>query len=410
MRLRHGRGTPSFLDGLRRTGNSGGATLLRGFWSEVTFLGADVVSGVEGLQVDGSERAVLFEVGGPVDKLVLAAELFFDVAEADGYVLDFDWIEGLAAGGVGDLLEDFVAFVFAGADVGADGVDDGVGALAHFDGVGLFGAAVVVVAVGDEDEGAAYGSLLVEGEHLVAAGFVERVEEGGASAGAEFADALIEKIDVIGEALGDVGFDVEAFDEGAVVEVENLEEELDGGVLLELETLTDGAGGVEHDADAEGKIGLLAEAEDSFGGTAVVEEAEVFATQAGDEAAFLIGDGEDEIDFVDLNDDGGRGFFLVGGLRLRRSGAGCGGLGFGGLISCGSRCRWGRGLRVERSGEGEQENGGLQPGRAGESAKYSHFKHSIELRECPSLLLRGTYRVRQGGGIGCPLACGSGGG
>ena len=49
-------------------------------------------------------------------------------------------------------LEDVVALVFAGADVGADGVDDGVGALAHLDGVGLLDAAVVVVAVGDEDE------------------------------------------------------------------------------------------------------------------------------------------------------------------------------------------------------------------------------------------------------------------
>ncbi len=57
-------------------------------------------------------------------------------------------------------LEDVVALVFAGADVGADGVDDGFGALAHLDGVGLEGAAVVVVAVGDEDEGLADGDRL----------------------------------------------------------------------------------------------------------------------------------------------------------------------------------------------------------------------------------------------------------
>ncbi len=66
--------------------------------------------------------------------------------------------------------------------------------------------------------------------------------------------------------------------------VEDLEEELDGGVLLELEALADGAGGVEHDADAQGEIGLLGEAEDGGGRAAVVEQAEVLALEAGDEA------------------------------------------------------------------------------------------------------------------------------
>ena len=286
--------------------------LLGGLGGEVALLGADLVAGVVGLEVDGAEGAVLLEVGGAVDERVLAAELFLDVAEADGDVFDAGGVEGLAAGGLGDRREDFVALVFAGADVGADGVDDGVGALAHLDGVGLLGAAVVVVAVGDEDDGAADGASLVEGEHLVAAGLVERVEESGAAAGTELADALVEEIDVVGEVLGDVGLDVEAFDEGAVVDVEDLEEELDGGVLLELEALADGARRVEHDADAEGEIGLLGEAEDSFGRTAIVEEAEVLALEAGDEAALLVGDGEDEIDFVDLDLDGRDGLVLVG--------------------------------------------------------------------------------------------------
>ncbi len=69
---------------------------------EVAFFGADLVAGVEGLEVDGAEGAVLFEVGGAVDEEVLAAELFFDVVEADGYVFDAGGVEGLAAGGVGD--------------------------------------------------------------------------------------------------------------------------------------------------------------------------------------------------------------------------------------------------------------------------------------------------------------------
>src|SRR5215469_16219812 len=291
---------------------------------EVAFAGSDVEARIKGLEVECAESSVLFEVGWAIDERVLAAQFFLDVVEPGGYVLDFDWEEGLAASGFGDGFEDVVTLVFAGADVRADGVDDGLGALTHLDGVGLLGAGVIVVAVGDEDEGAADGSVLLEGEHLVAAGLVERVVERGASAGTELADALVEEIDVIGEALRDVSFDVEAFDEGAVIAVHDLEEELDGGVLLKLEALTDGTGGVEHDADTEGQVGLLLESEDGFGRKLIVEKAEVLALQAGDEAALLVGDGEDEVDLVDLHLDGGDSF--VGTLRC-------------GLLGCGYRWR-----------------------------------------------------------------------
>ena len=271
------------------------------------------------MEVDGAEGAVHLEVGGGVDEGVLAAELFLDVAEAYGYVLYLHWEEGAPTGGVGDFFEDLVAFVFAGADVGADGVDDGLGALALLDGVAHAGAAVVVVTVGDENEGAADGDFVAEGKHLLVAGLVESVEQGGAAAGAEFADALIEEVDVVGEGLGDVGLDIEALNEGAVVDVQHLEEEFDGGVLLELEALADRAGSVEHDADAEGEIGLLLEVLYGCGWGAVIEQTEVFAMEAGDEAAFLIGDGEDEIDFVDLDFDGrDRLFELRGSVGGRR--------------------------------------------------------------------------------------------
>ena len=283
---------------------------------EVAFLGSDLVTGVEGLEVDGSECAVLFEVGGAVDEGVLAAELFLDVAEADGYVLDLDGEEGAAASGVGDLLEDLVAFVFAGADVGADGVDDGFGALALLDGVAHTGSAVVVVAVGDKDEGAANGSGLLQRKHLVATGFVESVEESGTATGTESADALIQEVNVVSEVLGDISLDVEAFNKGAVVAVKYLKKELDSGVLLELEALTNGTRGVEHDADTQRKIGLLGEAEYGKRRTAIIEQAEVLALEAGNELALLVGDGEDEIDFVDLDFDG------LGGLLLRGLSAG----------------------------------------------------------------------------------------
>src|SRR6266566_3359785 len=103
----------------RKTTAESPQVLLDGAGGEVALLGADVVAGVGGLEVDGTEGAVHLEVCRAIDEVVLASELFFDVAETDGYVLKPGGVEGLAAGGLGDLPEDVVAFVFAGADVGA---------------------------------------------------------------------------------------------------------------------------------------------------------------------------------------------------------------------------------------------------------------------------------------------------
>ena len=61
--------------------------------------------------------------------------------------------------------------------------------------------------------------------------------------------------------------------------------------------------GVEHDADTQRQVGLLGEAKDLDRGAAIVEQAEVFTLQAGDEAALFIRDGEDEVDLVDPDDD-----------------------------------------------------------------------------------------------------------
>ncbi len=122
--------------------------------------------------------------------------------------------------------------------------------------------------------------------------------------------------------------------------MEDLEEELDGGLLLELEALADGAGGVEHDADAQGQVGLLGEADDGVGRLAVVEQAEVLLLEAGDEVAVLVGDGEDEVDFVDADDDGTvMGSGRVGpvcGRCCRSCGAGVLGCGRGGCGAAGA--------------------------------------------------------------------------
>ena len=352
--------------------------------SEVARVDADLIATVEGLEVDRAKGTVILEGRRAVDQGVLAAELFFNFVEAGGYVLDADGVECLTAGGFGDNAEYLVAPAFAGTDVGADAVDDGLGALAHLDGIGLLEAAVVVVAVGDDDEDTADGTFFSKGEHLVMAGPVEGIEERRAAARAELADPLIEQRDVVGEALRDVDLDVKALDEGEVAAMKYLTQELDGGVLLELEALADRTGGVQHDADAEGEIGLLGEGEDRDRGVAVVEQAEVLAFEAGDEAAFFVGNGEDEVYFVGLHFDGGDGPARgrcrgVGDLGLRRGGHGL---------------RRGAGLRLDcrlrRWRQNRHREGGLP-------SSYS------SLRSCGSLGVGryGAEEESEDGGGGC---------
>src|SRR6185312_4168557 len=137
---------------------------------------------------------------------------------------DLHGIERLSAGRLGDVLQHIVSLVAAGADVGADGIDDGVGALAHLDGVALLRSAVVVIAVGDENQGAAHRARLGKIQHLVAAGLVESVIERRTAAGPQLADSLVQQVDIIGKSLGNIGRNIEALDEGSVVEVQDLQQ------------------------------------------------------------------------------------------------------------------------------------------------------------------------------------------
>ena len=175
--------------------------------------------------------------------------------------------EDLSAGVLRELGENLVALAAAGGPVGADGVDDGFGALAHFDGFIEVDAALVVVAVGDEDHGFADRFLSARGiEQLVSAGGIDGVVHRGAAAGAEAIDAGFERIDVVGPVGVDVGSDVEAHHKGAIASgLENLKEELDCRLLFELEAGTDGGAGVDDDADTKRQIDLLAERGDFAG-------------------------------------------------------------------------------------------------------------------------------------------------
>src|ERR1035441_10024815 len=103
--------------------------------SEISLLGTHLVSPVSAVEIDSAECAVVLEVGRGVVERVLAAQLFFNTLEAGGHFLNRGREEDLAAGRLGHVAENFLALAAARGPIGADGVDDGFGALGHFDGV-----------------------------------------------------------------------------------------------------------------------------------------------------------------------------------------------------------------------------------------------------------------------------------
>src|SRR5712691_13564826 len=133
-----------------------GGDVVVGF-GELAAASADLVAIVFGdLDADFVVLAVDDIIGGDVGDGVLVAELVADILEGLIEVVDVIGEEGAAAGFLGDIVQDFVAFGevrlavggFFGVGLGelnplragANGVDDHAGALGHLNG---FGAGVI---------------------------------------------------------------------------------------------------------------------------------------------------------------------------------------------------------------------------------------------------------------------------
>ena len=74
--------------------------------------------------------------------------------------------------------------------------------------------------------------------------------------------------------------------------MQNLQQETDGGVLLEVEAAADGAAGVKHDADTQRQVRLLIEVQDGFRRSSVVKQTEAGLVKPSDEVALFVRDGE----------------------------------------------------------------------------------------------------------------------
>src|SRR5580698_2297370 len=138
-------------------GKLGTGLLLLG--GEITLAGADLQVFLEGGDFDGAVAAVGIEVGRLIADDVLAAEFVLDGGEGTGDVLHLERKEGAAAGGLGQLLENFVAAQDQAAVVGGDGIDDDFGALRHLNGLRARVFALVILAIAHKHNRLARGMI-----------------------------------------------------------------------------------------------------------------------------------------------------------------------------------------------------------------------------------------------------------
>ena len=221
---------------------------------------------------------------------------------------------------------------FSPADIGGDRVDDDFGTLRHLHRFLARDAALVVLAIAQQDDGAPRGPVALVLHQLVAARKVDGVIHGGAAARPQHAHPVRECLGVVGEVLRDFGRRVETDDERLVaLRPDDLVQELDGRFLFELEAVTHRVAGINQQADAQRQVGLPAEGADALCRLVVVEHPKVALGKVFDEVTALVGDGEDHIDFVHALADDGQlvvsvaAVSLLGRLRRSRS-RGCAGL------------------------------------------------------------------------------------
>src|SRR5580700_8710859 len=152
-------------------------------WGVVSAAGTHAkILAIVGHNFDGAVVAVRLEVARLVGDGVLAAQLVLDFGKIGGHVADLEGKKCPPSGGVGDALQNLVALAFDAADVGADGVDDGLGALRHFDCVFAGHVAQVVLAIAQQNDGAPRGRGPRGFQELVAAGKINGIEHGRAAA------------------------------------------------------------------------------------------------------------------------------------------------------------------------------------------------------------------------------------
>jgi len=253
------------------------------------------------------------EIGRLVGKGILAAQFILNFKESVRHIIDLEGEERTPASRLGDSFQDFVSAPARAGHVGADGINDDLSPLRHFDCFFACDVTLIVVAVAQQNDGAPRWPAALRFEQLVTAGKIQSVVHRRSPAGFECTHAPREGLCIVGEILRDLGSHIKTDHERPVVSrPHRLIEKLDRRFLLKFETVTYRVAGIDQQSHLQRQVGLIVEAAYLRRRLAVINHVEIVLLQILDVAAVLIGDRENHIDFIDRNANGG------GGILFRR--------------------------------------------------------------------------------------------
>src|SRR5580704_350134 len=249
--------------------------------------------------------AVRLEIGWLVGNSVLAAQLILNLGESIGHVANLEREKRAAASGIGNALENLVARTFGPTHVRADGVNDGLGALRHFDGLFARHVAQVVVAVAEQNNGTPDRRGLGSLEQFVAAGKIKGIIKRRAASRTQLAHSLSEHLSLVGEVLRDFGCRVKAHHKRLIVtRTHGLIQKFNRRLLLELEAVANRVASIYEKPDLQRQVRLGVETANFLRRLVVVDHVKIALLQIGDAPPVLVGYGEHYVHFVSLGPDG----------------------------------------------------------------------------------------------------------
>ena len=149
------------------------------------------------------------------------------------------------------------------------------------------------------------------------AGRVHGIVQGRGAAGPLLQNRVAKIAGISREILDDLRPIVERHQKSLIFSATQcVKQEIDGGVLLEFQAFPNAVGGVQHHADAQRKVGRLAE-RSNFLLRAVVEHFEIFLIQIGDQLFVLGHHAEKHFHEVHVANDRALAVHLRGSLRRR---------------------------------------------------------------------------------------------
>ena len=224
------------------------------------------------------------DLGGDVRKVV---QILDRENTASGHVRDFG-----KQGGPIQLFRRPAAI--SARFINSDGVELAIGFLNQPLDIALVVPTMIIASIGDDEQ----GPLGVMCTPELAEAQIDGIQEGGAAPGRGEHHAGLQLLDAVGENAGELGALVEADQEEFILWVGGLEE-LDGGFAGLGNLVGHAAAEVEDDADGNGHV--LGGEMDNLLLDVVLEDAEIFGVQTGDQAAVGIGDSDVDQSQVHVN-------------------------------------------------------------------------------------------------------------